>query len=518
MFDPRCQQGEGSGGEPHAARGGGSRSSGVADRGIDDYGNDDDDDDGGWAVGSGSIGEAYSGGVEEGDNNMYEASVGSSESQVRSGGVDGSQQSTPPVLEDIHKHLGGEILEGGDANVRFNEKALRSDYYPYQSLTEMLMFVFVFKHQLSRVAVKDLFAMLRVRDGHDGDGAGNGQNFDVADVPRNEEHFVRRLRKYLPLLEVIHRTVPTKADGKTASVYDIPLNLQYARFLRSKIAMKEMQAHPGGRVLRGVEATTNRIGSDHVFAGPVERVGRARSTFMDGELSRRSPFFGFDGVLCRGGRRVYVGEIVMAAVCANGNVTDSRPCRILSIFWDAEVKQVCVTVRCFRYSEEVLGRQPEASRRRSSVTRIWEEQGDCAERKLQPGALKDLCEVVTIGELAAKKHKDPWPMGERRSPTWTFVCEGFVKKRDERAAARRRRKRGRVVEHTGGTQIGESPFEMTGTWVRGGGEGESFPNMRGMCTYHNVENLPFCGVGTVINIDAFNVWSITNSVSEVADI
>lgn len=42
---------------------------------------------------------------------------------------------TPPALEDLHKLLDGEVMEGGAENVRYNESAGNSDYYPADSFT-----------------------------------------------------------------------------------------------------------------------------------------------------------------------------------------------------------------------------------------------------------------------------------------------------------------------------------------------------------------------------------------------
>lgn len=425
------------------------------------------------------------------------------DASVTMGGEQRPERSRPVHLKDAHRHLAGEVMEGGDGNVRYNESARHSLYYPADSPTELYLFCLTYKHQLSRACVKDMFLLFETKDGVKGDKVGEGRGFDVADIPKNADHFVDRMRRYLPLLEVIKRTVPTKTRGKTADVFDIPLNLQYARFLESKRAMKEMEANPGGQVLRGEEATKNGLASDHVFAGPVERITNKRRTFMDGRLSRTTPFYGFDGVLCGGSkrpRRVYIGELVVAKVSEGGDaIPKRRPCRILAVCWDERLSTMVVTVRRFRYSHEVVGLAPAEHRQLASVTRVWEEQGAHSECKVLPSALVDLCEILTKTELEGGKHKEPWSMGRRRGGdwSWTHVCEGFATRRSGR-------KRGRVQA---------TPFVFCAEWARWGGKGEAFHDMRGSATHHNDTDLPFCGIGTALNIDAFNVWSITNPVS-----
>lgn len=57
-------------------------------------------------------------------------------------------ETTPATLEDLHRLLYGEVLEGGAENVWYNESAKNSDYYPADSITQLVIFVFVFKHRV----------------------------------------------------------------------------------------------------------------------------------------------------------------------------------------------------------------------------------------------------------------------------------------------------------------------------------------------------------------------------------
>lgn len=66
----------------------------------------------------------------------------------------------------------------------------------------------MFKHQLSAAAVKDLFELMTTRDGVEGDGLGEGCGFEAGDRPKNADHVVSRMRKYVPLVEVFMWVVP----------------------------------------------------------------------------------------------------------------------------------------------------------------------------------------------------------------------------------------------------------------------------------------------------------------------
>lgn len=74
----------------------------------------------------------------------------------------------------------------------------------------------------------------------------------------------------MPLLEVVKRTAPTKAEGKKTSVFDILSNLAYGWCLSSKTAMSEMQTNPGGCPLLGDDAIKHGVACDYMFWEPVE--------------------------------------------------------------------------------------------------------------------------------------------------------------------------------------------------------------------------------------------------------
>lgn len=77
------------------------------------------------------------------------------------------------------------------------------------------------------------------------------------------------------------------------------------------------------------------------------------------------------------------------------------------------------------------------------MERVWEEQGADAECIVSLSLLLDFVEILTVPELDANKHKEPWSTGERRSPELTLVCEGSVARRPlEKALSRGKHKRG----------------------------------------------------------------------------
>lgn len=421
----------------------------------------------------------------------------SSAAQAPAFPVAGDHQPGPvplPYLEDLHLAFGGSTFEGGDDKVKYREAARKSEYYPCKNPTELMLFVFIFKHQLSRAAATDLFKILKFVDGEAGDGKGEGRGFDVEHVPDNADHYIGRMREYFPLLPVVKREVPTKADGVRGAVYDIPLNLQYARFLKSRRLMEEIDANPGGHVSRGDEASHNCLGSCQVVAGPTEPSDGMRRSLMHGDLARSSPFLGYDGVVCSAGRRVYIGEILICRVpTADGNETEERPCRIVKIFWDEAAGMVHVQFRRFYYVKDVFGRRTRQRSSCSGMKRVWEAQGEQGLCVVTPGALVDLCEMLTTAERAEWTPQKPWRMGTRRSQEWTLCCEGFVRLRPQQRRS--------AVK-----------FDVCGPWQREGGEGENFPDMRAAGVHHNTADLPFCTIGTVLYIDAFNVHGMTTQV------
>lgn len=123
---------------------------------------------------------------------------------------------------------------------------------------------------------------------------------------------------------------------------------------------------------------------------------------MHGDLARSLPFLGYDGVVCSEGRRVYIGEILICRVpTADGENTEERPCRIVQILWDDVSGMVKVRLRRFYYAAEVLGSRKRQNSLCGDIRRVWEAEGELGLCDVTPGALVDLCEMLTAAERGA---------------------------------------------------------------------------------------------------------------------
>lgn len=325
-------------------------------------------------------------------------------------------------LGDTHRRLAEEweatCIEGKNIKQpRFGRKDNR-DYSPIKNIKVLLLYIFGFKHQLFRVAMSDLFSILRYHDGEEGDGAGEGRGFDFANIPSSGEHFMSRQRAYFPLLELWMRQVPLK-NGKlgTASVYDIPINLILESLFMSPPVMKEMEANPGGVVLRGDEASKNCFMNDQVTAMATRPPNNARRSFMHGRIAASMPLCNSDAILTRGGTPVYMSDFVMAALREQGGEDPLQvPCRVLEVLFDVERQAVDMVVRCFHTATEVEGVEPNHSDfKKKGLVRVWEELGPRSEISLRDTRqLPDLREIVTPQEASDGKHHQPWSGGERR--------------------------------------------------------------------------------------------------------
>ena len=217
----------------------------------------------------------------------------------------------PPSLGDIHRmvgaRLGGECMEGLGIKERFSGRTKSKKYTPFKTLTEMLLFVFAVKHQISRVGISDLFSILRYVDEVPGDTEGEGATFDVTDVPQDGEHFVSRLREYLPLFEVWTRNVVAKQSagvGASAKVYDIPITHILDSLLKSPSAMDEMRKNSGGAALSKDEGEGVGLGSERLFSMATRPVDNARRNYMHGCLASSMPQYNTDGFISLSGGKV----------------------------------------------------------------------------------------------------------------------------------------------------------------------------------------------------------------------
>ena len=322
----------------------------------------------------------------EGGGSHRSADVdGGNKPQVDGGMMeDNPRYGHPPSLGDIHRmvgaRLGGECMEGLGIKERFFGRAKSKEYTPFKTLTEMLLFVFAVKHQISRVGISDLFSILRYVDEIPGDTEGEGATFDVTDVPQDGEHFVSRLREYLPLFEVWTRNVVAKQSagvGAFAKVYDIPITHILESLLKSPSAMDEMRKNPGEVVLSKDEGEVVGLGSEHLFSMATRPVDNARRNYMHGRLASSMPQYNTDGFISLSGRKVYISDTVMCDL-RDADATETRqvPCRVVKSYFDEKSLRLVVVVRCFRNVNEVLDiGYSHKLFRRNGLVRLWEETG-----------------------------------------------------------------------------------------------------------------------------------------------
>ena len=322
----------------------------------------------------------------EGGGSHRSADVdGGNKPQVDGGMMeDNPRYGHPPSLGDIHPmvgaRLGGECMEGLGIKERFFGRAKSKEYTPFKTLTEMLLFVFAVKHQISRVGISDLFSILRYVDEIPGDTEGEGAAFDVTDVPQDGEHFVSRLREYLPLFEVWTRIVVAKQSagvGAFAKVYDIPITHILESLLKSPSAMDEMRKNPGEAVLSKDEGEVVGLGSEHLFSMATRPVDNARRNYMHGRVASSMPQYNTDGFISLSGRNVYISNTVMCDL-RDADATETRqvPCRVVKSYFDEESLRLVVVVRCLRNANEVLDiGYSHKLFRRNGLVRLWEETG-----------------------------------------------------------------------------------------------------------------------------------------------
>lgn len=341
-------------------------------------------------------------------------------------------------------------------------------------------------HQVSRKALKSLLDILLHEDEDGG--------FDVKGLSRiDPEHFGARMRKYLPLLEVIERDVPSTVDGVSAAkVYDMPLNVVLERQMQLASESFLSEAFPAGKVLRGQETEGNSLASHHVNCVPtVPRDGKRRSN-MHGTLARSTPFAGFDGIKgSQSQRKVYVHDVCVARV---GNFP--APWRILEIFWDEEREGIMVRARPFRIALEVQGVGD--AERRDGLLRVWEDETPDASKLVEVAQVLDVCEIYTQDDLDAKSHSGDWDLGPR-SPDWeACIGEGFV------ASAHKRRRPGDPAPR---------PFAVShAPWSTEGTPDDPLFSLRREGFHFNDGDLPFFSAPIKIYNDAFNCFGMQNKV------
>ena len=489
-------------------------------------GDDDDDDaDGDYAEGDSGDSDVIAGGVEGGDGGV-EGGDGSVEGGDGGGAGAGagtspeSGDSSHPRLDELHRPIceeeGAVLMEGGAKHCRFNTKADGSSTYPFKNKSHLLLMQFVTKHQMSRVMLAGLLAMLRFEDSESGEG------FDIKDLAGVQaEHFVARTRGYMNLYEVYKRdvrgspaSIAAGGDESTSTVLDVPVNLVLDRQLKCLSSMETFLQNPGGKQLSTDEAIASNLVSPHIFCGPERPSGNSRRTNMHGILARSSPHFGYDGIAPARSkeRTVHVNDVAMCSLGAS----DSAPktCRILEIFWDAEKKKIIACVRPL-FSEEIW-EDPPVARHLTALgvqyLRLWEPLGkdEDVTQEIDTTQIMDLCEIYPEPEVENRQSAmNGWKEGDRLVDVQPLACVGvaFVTATTENGnQGDRRRKR-----RSPGSAISKNkPYRVSGPWMLEGTEDEPLFTIRGDGYLHNIRSRPFVSVPITYYIDGFNAHGMGN--------
>lgn len=165
---------------------------------------------------------------------------------------------------------------------------------------------------------------------------------------------------------------------------------------------------------------------------------------MHGILARSSPHIvGYDGISPKGSnsrRTVHVNDVAMCAVAA-----ETRACRTLALFWDAEKGKMAASVRLFLHADSV---EPEGEKfltaGGASFLRVWEPlfTDESVTAEIDTADIKDLCEIYSEDEVnECQGELGVWNEGERVHDIQPCACVGvaFVQRR------RHKRKSGALV-------------------------------------------------------------------------
>ena len=394
----------------------------------------------------------------------------------------------------------GRRMEGGD-DVRVNAKARGSIFYPFPSLTVLLLFVFTHTHRMSRQALDDLFFILRYSCTYDveepeseseGDDSSTCREFrfDPVDVPDSGEHFLSRTRRFLPLLDVFEDTVPSTEGGDaTAKVYSFPLPVILDRLLRSPHAMEQLQTHATGRILRGDEARQNFVAADHVFPIPTRLDNDRKECNLNGDIARSCALYTADGVMGSSGKKLFPGDVCSFHGSLGG---DDHLCRILELYFDDKENEMRVTLRRFRTGQEVYGDRTDRDYH-SGLPCVWEEVGGNSRFTAKPESLGDMFYVFTPDEASRFLQESDGDACATR----VVVGAGFCERR--RPAGLQQRQLSAFVPKRGG-------------WSSTGAPRKHLVNIRGEGFHMNDQNLPYASMPMVCYYDKYNATDMTNQV------
>lgn len=358
------------------------------------------------------------------------------------------------------------------------------------------------KHQPSEAISRDLFHILTFVDDGLINGVMTGNCFEPQEVPKNLKRFFAGHRLFMPMLEVICRDVRQNpgARGKTAKVYDVPLNLIVDRLLQSRGAMKSMRQNLSGEVLPGGHG----VRSEHYVGVPTRPASNLRRSLAHGEFACNTPLYGLDGIKSVDREQVYVGDIAMCRVPACNDAPPAQwPCRLIGLYFDEDVAAadlsrstaVMVRLRRFRTLSEVIGSAAPAESTPHQLQRIWEESEAGADITVvvRPEEVLGLCRVLPEDAIAGVGNDlGDWKWSNLRAG-WTFAGAGFVTRRAQ------------PTHRGGGFRIIDKRWK-----TQGSGDGR-FVDVRADGVFHNEQGVPFIQFPFHLFNDRFACYGIGGS-------
>ncbi|CAM9306858.1 unnamed protein product [Discosporangium mesarthrocarpum] len=200
-------------------------------------------------------------------------------------GGDVAVSGIPDWETSIEKYIWFYKGQGIDVeNVKFGDGLQKGVYYPFPNQILSGIYLWCFRHNISRRALSDLLAMMRFREPIMGGG------FEVDGRPESADHFLSAQREYMPLLRVDRRRV-TSEKGRKTSACHFPLNLVLDSVMRSPLTMRELDS-PGGHTITNQDARDNRIPYEHVLVVPTKREDKVRGSQSNEEVQKRFSLHG----------------------------------------------------------------------------------------------------------------------------------------------------------------------------------------------------------------------------------
>ena len=297
------------------------------------------------------------------------------------------------------------VFEGGKAV--YNAHAC-ADWYPCSNYTEAALLLHIYFSQSSEATVNDLrmWCCGEVTDAAGdelcftsaaADAAVSPHCFSPQHMPSNTAKWIRKMRRYLPLLRMLQEEVPT-TSGATVKHRYFSVGDHLARLLRTRHGAATLTHCKQAHTLTAAEAAANRIASTHVTAiATLPADGRLQSP-MHGQIAARSAFATPPGVVTAAGGTAYIGDIVLAtafiAPAAGGTASAQQWAVLRGMYWRCDSSCMAFILSPL-VPASVVDRQPFSGNAASSNS-MYEDISRASERAVSADKLLD-----TVGSAAA---------------------------------------------------------------------------------------------------------------------